>query len=59
MDAVVLYTCPGRKHGAEGPVVKHPCGIAAKALDDAGHEYGNAVQGSGRIADWATANPVG
>jgi glutathione S-transferase len=77
-------------------VVKHPCGVAAKALDDAGHEYepkvvggfkripfsrrgrrreivsltgqedvpvlllddGTAVHGSGRIADWAAANPA-
>ncbi len=21
------------------PLVKHPCGVAAKALDEAGHEY--------------------
>lgn len=34
-----LYTCPARKSGATGPVVKHPCGVAARALDDAGHEY--------------------
>lgn len=56
-----MYTCPIGKHGAEGSVVEHPCGVAAKALDDAGHEYedGTVVQGSGRIADWAAANPVG
>ena len=36
---MVLYTCPARKHGADAPLVKHPCGVAAKALDDAGHEY--------------------
>lgn len=34
-----LYTCPARKHGATFPVVTHPCGVAAKALDDAGHAY--------------------
>ncbi len=36
---VVLYTCPARTHGATTPVVKHPCGVAAKALDDAGVRY--------------------
>lgn len=33
---MILYTCAGQKNGA---VVKHPCAVAAKALDDAGHEY--------------------
>lgn len=42
---MILYTCPGRKHGATGPLVKHPCGVAAKALDDAGHEYELSVVG--------------
>lgn len=37
--SVVLYTCPARRHGATTPLVKHPCGVAAKALDEAGHEY--------------------
>jgi glutathione S-transferase len=34
-----LYTCPARTHGANAPLVKHPCGVAAQALDDAGHAY--------------------
>jgi len=34
-----LYTCAGQKHGASTPVIQHPCGRAAKALDDAGHRY--------------------
>ena len=33
---MILYTCAGQKHGT---IVKHPCGVAAKALDEAGHEY--------------------
>ena len=37
--AMVLYTCPARTHGATTPIVKHPCGVAAKALDEAGHGY--------------------
>jgi len=36
---VILYTCPGRKSGASVPLVQHPCGAAAKALDEAGHDY--------------------
>lgn len=34
-----LYTCPAQKHGASAPGIKHPCGVAAKALDDAGWAY--------------------
>lgn len=36
---MVLYTCPGGKGGAGGPLGKHPCGTAARALDEAGHDY--------------------
>ncbi len=36
---MILYTCPARNHGATTPVIKHPCGVAAKALDEAGHRY--------------------
>ena len=36
---MVLYTCAGRKHGGSIPLVQHPCGKAAKALDDVGHAY--------------------
>lgn len=36
---MILYTCAGRKHGASGPLIKHPCGVAAKALDESGHQY--------------------
>jgi glutathione S-transferase len=37
---VVLYTCSERKRfgSLPGPLA-HPCGRAAKALDDARHEY--------------------
>ena len=34
---MILYTCAGKKHGAT--LSMHPCGVAAKALDDAGHDY--------------------
>ena len=36
---MVLYTCPARTHGANAPIVKHPCGVAAQALDRAGQSY--------------------
>jgi glutathione S-transferase len=36
---VVLYTCPARTHGASAPLIKHPCGVAAQALEKAGHSY--------------------
>jgi len=36
---MTLYTCPAGTHGASAPIVKHPCGVAAKALDEAGHTY--------------------
>ena len=36
---MVLYTCPARTHGADAPLIKHPCGVAAQALDRSGHSY--------------------
>jgi glutathione S-transferase len=36
---MVLYTCPARTHGANAPLFAHPCGVAAQALDRAGHDY--------------------
>lgn len=37
---VVLYTCShGKSFGDLPAPVAHPCGRAAKALDDAGHPY--------------------
>lgn len=36
---MVLYTCPARTHGANAPLLKHPCGVAARALDASGHSY--------------------
>jgi glutathione S-transferase len=40
VSGVILYTCTDGKAfgGAPGPLA-HPCGKAAKALDDAGHNY--------------------
>ena len=37
---MVLYTCTvGKTLGSLPAPVAHPCGRAAKALDDAGHSY--------------------
>lgn len=36
---MVLYTCAMGRHGASTPVIKHPCGLAAKALTEAGHAF--------------------
>ncbi len=45
---MVLYTCAMRKHGATTPVIKHPCGVAAKALDEAQLSYQVKVVGGFR-----------
>jgi glutathione S-transferase len=38
--AVVLYTCAFGKSGGNLPaLIAHPCGRAAKALEDTGHSY--------------------
>jgi len=42
---MILYTCAVRKRGATSPLIKHPCGVAAKALDDAGQPYDVKVVG--------------
>ena len=42
---MLLYTCPGRTSAGSMPIVQHPCGKAAKALDDAGHAYDVEVVG--------------
>ena len=40
MAAVTLYTCTdGKSLGGLPAPIAHPCGRAAKALDDAGHTY--------------------
>lgn len=38
--SVILYVCPsGTSFGGLPAPIAHPCGRAAKALDDAGHSY--------------------
>jgi len=36
---MTLYTCPAGTHGANVPLVSHPCGVAAQALERAGHAF--------------------
>lgn len=46
---MVLYTCGAKKAAAR---LGHPCGRAAKALDDAGHRYEIKVVGGYRAVPW-------
>ncbi len=43
---MLLYTCAAKKIGGSAPgPLAHPCGKAAKALDDAGYTYDLEVAG--------------
>jgi glutathione S-transferase len=46
---MVLYTCGTKKAAAR---LGHPCGKAAKALDEAGHRYEIRVVGGYRLMPW-------
>ncbi len=52
-SVVVLYVCPTGKSfgGLPGPIA-HPCGRAAKALDDNGHTYDIQQVEGGAIRFW-------
>lgn len=56
---MVLYTCGQKKHAGNLGPLSHPCGKAAKALDDAGHSYELKVVGGYRLMPWTWANRVG
>jgi glutathione S-transferase len=50
---VVLYTCVnGRAFGGLPGPIAHPCGKAAKALDDAGHAYECKQAKGGSLMFW-------
>ncbi len=50
---MVLYTCPtGRSFGGLPAPLAHPCGRAAKALDDAGHAYECKQVKGGSVRFW-------
>jgi len=49
---MVLHTCGQKKHAGNLGPLSHPCGKAAKALDDAGHSYELKVVGGYRLMPW-------
>ena len=50
---MVLYTCEvGKKYGNLPGPIAHPCGRAAKALDDAGHAYEHRKVKGGTMLPW-------
>jgi hypothetical protein len=50
---MILYTCSLEKFaGSPPPPLAHPCGRAAKALDDAGHRYEIKRVKAGRLRPW-------
>jgi glutathione S-transferase len=50
---VILYTCSFEKFAGSGPApLAHPCGRAAKALDEAGHKYEIRRVKGGRLRPW-------
>ena len=54
---MVLYTCSlGKFAGSPPPPLAHPCGRAAKALDDAGHTYEIKQVKGGTMRPWTWAS---
>ena len=50
---MILYTCEmGKSFGSLPGPVAHPCGRAAKALDDAGHRYEHRTVKGGSLKLW-------
>ena len=50
---MILYTCfMGTSFGGLPGPVAHPCGRAAKALDDAGHAYEHRTVKGGTLMVW-------
>jgi glutathione S-transferase len=50
---MVLYTCQSGKSMGDLPAaIAHPCGRAAKALDDAGYEYEHRQVKGGALKFW-------
>lgn len=51
--AMVLYTCEvGKRYGDLPAPIAHPCGRAAKALDDAGIDYEHQTVKGGTMMFW-------
>ena len=57
MVGVVLYVCPnGTSFGGLPAAIAHPCGRAAKALDDTGHSYEIKSVKGGMLKFWTLPN---
>jgi hypothetical protein len=55
--SVVLYVCPsGTSFGSLPAPLGHPCGRAAKALQDAGHSYETKTVNGGVLKFWTLPN---
>ena len=50
---MILYTCPWQKRSGGW----HPCRVAARALDEAGHSYEIRVVGGQISMPWDVADP--
>jgi glutathione S-transferase len=54
---VVLYVCPsGTSFGGLPAPLAHPCGRAARALEDAGHAYETKTVKGGSLKFWTLPN---
>lgn len=54
---MILYVCPsGTSFGGLPAPIAHPCGRAAKALDDAGHAYEVKTVKGGMLKPWTLPN---
>lgn len=54
---MILYTCnDGKSFGGLPKPIAHPCGRAAKALDDAGHAYELKKVKGGTLKLWTLPN---
>ena len=54
---MILYTCTdGKSFGSLPAPIAHPCGRAAKALDDAGHSYEHRKVRGGTLKLWTLPN---
>lgn len=57
MSPVVLYVCPfGTSFGGLPAPIGHPCGQAAKALDNAGYAYERESVKGGSMMLWTLPN---
>jgi hypothetical protein len=57
MVSVILYVCPsGTSFGGLPAPIAHPCGRAAKALNDAGHAYETKTVKGGMLKLWTLPN---